>query len=238
MQNTLPSPIDPILLVTEIFHSLQGETSAAGLPFTFIRLTGCNLRCTYCDTSYAFKGQNRLRISEILNQVRAFPARRCLLTGGEPLLQRPVDQLVDALNKEGFTVSIETHGFAPIQNVCQKARIVLDVKTPGSQTFKLHYQSTLDANLRLLKPQDEIKFVITSFSDYVWTKTFIQKNLQNIAPGIEILLSPAMAAPHQPGHFEGISPQALAEAILHDGLPVRFQMQLHKWIWGPHTQGV
>src|ERR1700735_3817734 len=120
------------LLITEIFHSLQGETSLSGLPFAFIRLTGCNLRCTYCDTSYAFKGGKRMKIAKILEEIRGFQVKHVLLTGGEPLLQRQTPLLVEALIENGYQVSIETHGEVSISSVARRARIVMDIKTPAS----------------------------------------------------------------------------------------------------------
>src|SRR4051794_3741558 len=120
------------LLVTEIFHSLQGETSLSGLPFAFIRLTGCNLRCSYCDTSYAFKGGNRLRISEVIETIRPYQVKHVLVTGGEPLLQRNTPELVRVLINEGYQVSIETHGEVSIESVGEIARIIMDIKTPSS----------------------------------------------------------------------------------------------------------
>jgi 7-carboxy-7-deazaguanine synthase len=219
------------LLVTEIFHSLQGETSLAGVPFAFIRLTGCNLRCTYCDSAYAFKGGKRLRISEIIETIRPYQVKHVLLTGGEPLLQRQTPDLVRELAKCGYTVSIETHGEVSIQAVADVARIVMDIKTPSSGMARLGYEK----NLRYLKSSDEIKFVIASPEDYVWAKQIV---LNGKLPTEVVLFSPAMPASQSPGKFPGVNATWLAEKILEDRLPVRLQVQLHKILWGPDRKGV
>jgi len=211
------------LLVTEIFHSLQGETSLSGIPFAFIRLTGCNLRCTYCDTSYAFKGGKKLRISEIIDTVRSFQVKHVLLTGGEPLLQRQTPALVDALTAEGYHVSIETHGETSIAPVAQKARIIMDIKTPSSGMCRGGFKN----NFKYLKPSDEVKFVIASVDDYTWAKQWLPQ-----IPTQEILFSAANPAPETPGVFPGVEAKWLAEKILQDRLPVRLQVQLHKILWG------
>ena len=219
------------VLITEIFHSIQGETSLAGVPFAFIRLTGCNLRCTYCDTSYAFKGGKRLRISEVVDTVKDYSVKHVLITGGEPLLQRQTPALVRALSDAGYQVSIETHGEISIEAVSWIARIVIDIKTPSSGMCRGNYEK----NLKFLKPTDETKFVIASENDYYWAKSII---LSGQIPTREILLSPAVQAKNSPGHFEGISPVWLATRILEDKLPVRLQLQLHKVIWGSEKTGV
>lgn len=219
------------LLVTEIFHSLQGETSLTGVPFAFIRLTGCNLRCSYCDSSYAFKGGKRMRISEIIETISPFQVQHVLLTGGEPLLQRQTPELVTALVKAGYQVSIETHGEVSIAKVTQQARIVLDIKTPSSGMCRGGYQK----NLNLLKVSDEVKFVIASPEDYTWAKQIV---LSRQIPTREILFSPAIPALKSPGTFPGIPASWLAEKILEDRLPVRLQIQLHKILWGPDRHGV
>ena len=219
------------LLITEIFHSLQGETSLSGLPFAFIRLTGCNLRCTYCDSSYAFKGGKRMRISEVIEAIRPFRVKQALLTGGEPLLQRQTPALLDALIQEGYQVSIETHGEVSIREVSSRARIVMDIKTPSSGMSRGGFEN----NLVHLKPSDEIKFVIASQQDYVWASKFVQTRS---LPTREILFSPAVLAEGMPGKFPGVSSKWLAERILEDRLPVRFQIQLHKLLWGANQRGV
>lgn len=213
------------LLITEIFHSLQGETSLSGLPFAFIRLTGCNLRCTYCDTSYAFKGGKRMSTSEVLEAIRPFRVKHVLITGGEPLLQRQTPTLVKALSSEGYDVSIETHGEVSIASVAGQARIVMDIKTPGSKMSRGQYVT----NLPLLTTRDEVKFVIAEENDYEWAKKIV---LGTKLGTEEILFSPALPTKNAPGIYTGVSPRWLAEKILEDHLPVRMQIQLHKQIWG------
>lgn len=219
------------LLVSEIFHSLQGETSRSGLPFIFIRLTGCNLRCTYCDSAYAFKGGQRMSISEIMSKIAPFKTRQVLLTGGEPLLQRQTPHLVTTLRAAGYEVSIETHGEISIEAVVQSARIILDIKTPSSGMCRGGFRK----NLPLLKTTDEIKFVIASQSDYDWARSIVT---DETLPTQEILFSPVILTKNSPGTFPGVEPQWLAERILADQLPVRFQLQIHKYIWGADRSGV
>ena len=220
-----------LLLVTEIFHSIQGETSYSGLPFAFVRLTGCNLRCTYCDSAYAFHGGTRMRISEIIDRIQNYKTQHVLITGGEPLIQRPTPDLIDALRGQKYQVSIETHGEVSIQNIAEKARIVMDIKTPSSGMCREGYLQ----NLKYLKSTDEVKFVIASPEDYLWAKSVMEKNQ---IPAREILFSPALRAQDMPGDFSGVSLQWLAEKILEDRLPVRLQTQLHKTIWGAGRRGV
>jgi 7-carboxy-7-deazaguanine synthase len=222
---------NPALLVSEIFHSLQGETSLAGLPFAFIRLTGCNLRCTYCDSAYAFKGGKMMRISEIMRAIEPFQVKHVLLTGGEPLLQRPTPDLVRTLKSLGYQVSIETHGEVSFESVTRMARIVMDIKTPSSGMNRGGFEK----NLRYLKPTDEVKFVIASREDYLWAKEIV---LSKRLPIEEILFSPAVPAQGSPGTFPGVEPSWLAERILEDRLPVRLQIQLHKILWGSDRRGV
>ncbi len=221
------------LLITEIFYSLQGETSLIGVPFVFIRLTGCNLRCTYCDSVYSYKGGHRLSLEEVLAEVKRYRVQHVLLTGGEPLLQRNTLQVIGLLQKEGYTVSIETHGEAPIEAASRMgARIVMDIKTPGSKENRGGFEK----NLPHLKSGDEIKFVITSRTDYLWAKDLVMSG--KLPQGIEVLFSPAMKAENAPGTYEGIDPRTLADLIVQDQLPVRFQWQLHKLLWGADTKGV
>jgi len=219
------------LLITEIFHSLQGETSLVGVPFVFVRLTGCNLRCTYCDSAYAFKGGTKHSIDEIVEKIRAFETKHVLLTGGEPLLQRPVPVLVARLKREGFSVSIETHGEVSIEKVAAHARIIMDVKTPTSKMNRGNWRK----NLPLLKPDDEVKFVIASENDYAWARGIVR---ETAFPTREILFSPVMRTSGSPGEFPGVDPTWLAERILEDRLPVRMQLQLHKILWGNDRRGV
>ena len=134
------------LLITEIFHSLQGETSLTGVPFAFIRLTGCNLRCSYCDSAYAFKGGKKMSMAEILAEIKPYQVKHVLLTGGEPLLQRQTPALLDALRERGYTVSIETHGEVSIENFAPRARIIMDIKTPGSGMNRGGYRDEFQAS--------------------------------------------------------------------------------------------
>lgn len=220
------------LLVTEIFHSLQGETSLTGLRFAFIRLTGCNLRCTYCDTAYAFKGRRRMTQDEVLKTIEPYDVRHVLLTGGEPLLQRNTPALAKELHRRGYQVSIETHGELSIEPVADIARIIMDIKTPSSGMSRGGYQK----NLRYLKKTDEVKFVIASKEDYAWAREIVRSKI--IKNTEEILFSPAVPALQAPGKYPGVSALWLAEKILEDQLPVRLQLQLHKLLWGPDKKGV
>ena len=219
------------LLITEIFHSLQGETSLSGVPFAFIRLTGCNLRCSYCDSSFTFKGGKRLRISEIIQSIRPYEVKHVLITGGEPLLQQNTPLLVESLIQEGYRVSIETHGEVSIAKVCEIARIVMDIKTPSSGVLAKKFEQ----NFKYLKSSDEVKFVLASKEDYTWAKEIV---LSGKIPTNEILFSAAIPALASPGTFPGLPLTWLAEKILEDRLQVRLQVQLHKYIWGTDRQGV
>lgn len=222
-------------LVSEIFHSIQGEGTLTGVPFVFVRLSGCNLRCNYCDTTYAFKGGTFFSLDELISKTQDFNCKNILLTGGEPLMQRGTPELTRRLSELGFQVSIETHGEADISQVVPFARIILDIKTPGSGMHRGGYRK----NLALLKPTDEIKFVVTSKDDYYWARELIRAEPW---PTPHVLLSLAHAAKHSPGAFHGPQDGAnlkwLAEAILADQLKVRLQIQLHKLIWGAEQRGV
>jgi len=218
------------LLVTEIFHSLQGETSLVGVPFSFIRLTGCDLRCSYCDTQYAFSGGTRMSVDEIVQTLEPFHTSHVLITGGEPILQKNTPELCAELVKKGYLVSIETHGEISIEPIKDLARVIMDIKTPGSGMCREGFKE----NLKWLKPHDEIKFVITSAEDYSWARDLINSGC---LPTREILLCAATPGAGNSG-FPGVQPQWLAERILEDRLPVRFQVQLHKVIWGPDKTGV
>jgi 7-carboxy-7-deazaguanine synthase len=230
------------LQVTEIFHSLQGETSLSGVRFAFIRLTGCNLRCAYCDSAYAFKGGQKRTIDEISDLIRPWRVRHVLLTGGEPLLQRPSPALVHRLALEGYQVSIETHGETlphAILSVRDHARIVMDIKTPSSGMSRGGWRQ----NLRALNPlRDEIKFVIASPEDYTFAKDIIRNELSdregNLLFSNEVLLSPVMTSKGAPGKFPGVDATWLAERLIQDQLPARLQMQLHKFLWGADRTGV
>ena len=222
------------LLITEIFHSIQGETSHSGLRYAFIRLTGCNLRCNYCDSAYAFKGGKKMTTAEVMAAIEPFQVKHVLLTGGEPLLQRNTPNLIEALRNDGYEVSVETHGEVSIETVASMARIVMDAKTPSSGMSREGFVK----NLNLLKPADEIKFVIASQQDYEWAKSWIQKWQNNPIATQEIILSPAVPAINQPGDFDGITIRWLAEKMIEDRLPARIQTQLHKQIWGSNQKGV
>lgn len=227
------------VIVSEIFYSLQGESSLAGLPFSFIRLTGCDLRCNYCDTTYAFQGGKKMALSEIIHLIRPHQTKHVLITGGEPLLQPATPALVDLFNQSHYHVSIETHGETQGKNSLQcvsgKAKLIMDIKTPSSGMCHERFRE----NLKWLTPQDEIKFVIASQADYLWAKKILQTD--KLPPVQEILFSPALP-PHATQStlrsYEGVTAKWLAEQILNDHLPVRFQLQLHKLIWGPDQRGV
>jgi 7-carboxy-7-deazaguanine synthase len=219
------------LLITEIFYSLQGETSLIGVPFVFVRLTGCNLRCNYCDSVYSFKGGKKMSLDEVMAEVKKYKVKHVLMTGGEPLLQRNTLAFIDRLNEEGYQVSVETHGEVSIEKASKKARIIMDAKTPGSGMNRGGFMD----NLKFLKPSDEVKFVITSLSDYTWAKELVNSGK---IPTQEILFSPAMKAENAPGKYDGIEPRTLADLVVKDQLPVRFQWQLHKLLWGADTKGV
>ncbi len=219
------------VLITEIFHSLQGETSLTGVPFAFIRLTGCNLRCTYCDSAYAFKGGHKRSIPEVLATIAPYGVKHALLTGGEPLLQRQTPALLAALRDAGYDVSIETHGEVSIREVAGLARIVMDAKTPSSGMNRGGFEK----NLPLLRGSDEVKFVIASEQDYAWARDWVRGGK---IPTREILFSPAVPAQGSPGTITGVEPRWLAERILEDRLPVRMQIQLHKYLWGADRKGV
>lgn len=206
-----------ILRVSEIFFSLQGETSRIGLPTVFIRLTGCPLRCGYCDTTYAFSGGENMEISAILGQVADYKPRYVTVTGGEPLAQRDCLLLLSALCDSGYSVSLETSGALDVAKVDQRVCKVMDIKTPGSGEVEKNRWTNLD----YLTEQDEIKFVLCNETDYQWAAEIIhRRHLDSICP---ILFSPA---------YGELDPAKLATWILRDHLPVRLQVQLHKLLWG------
>lgn len=205
------------LRITEIFHSLQGESRPAGYPTAFVRLTGCPLRCVYCDTSYAFQGGSRLAVSEVLEQISAFRVRHVCVTGGEPLAQPACLELLVALCDAGYAVSLETSGALDISAVDTRVTVVLDIKTPDSGESGRN----LWENLVRLKRDDQIKFVICSRADYDWSKSVLaERQLEQLC---EVLFSPSWGQ---------LPARDLAEWVLADRLPVRFQLQLHKYLWG------
>jgi len=220
------------LLISEIFHSIQGESSLSGKPFHFIRLTGCNLRCSYCDTAYAFHGGKQTTIEDIIKKLSSHPTKNVLITGGEPLIQKNTPKLAQILQEKGYHVSIETHGEASIEKVVPFAKIIMDIKTPGSNVHnrKNTGRFGFENNLPLLKKTDEVKFVITNQEDYHWAK---QQVLNLNIPTQEILFSPVLSDSRS---YE--FSKWLAEQILKDSLQVRFQLQLHKIIWGFEKTGV
>lgn len=207
------------LRISEIFHSLQGETSRAGLPTVFVRLTGCPLRCTYCDTSYAFSGGQNMTLDAILEKVARHAPRYVTVTGGEPLAQKGCLELLCALCvcDAGYEVSLETGGALDVSQVDARVKKVLDIKTPGSGET----EKNLWRNLDVLTAQDEIKFVLCDEDDYEWAKQVMQE--RDLAHKCEVLFSPAQGQ---------LPPERLAEWILRDHLPVRLQLQLHKLLWG------
>ena len=205
------------LRVSEIFFSLQGEATRVGLPTVFVRLTGCPLRCTWCDTTYAFTGGQSLTLDEVLERVAAFPTRQVCVTGGEPLAQKSCLDLLTALCDRGYDVSLETSGALDISPVDARVSRIVDLKAPGSGEVARNRWE----NLECLGPRDELKIIIASREDYDWARARIADH--GLPGRCPILLSPAQ------GQLE---PRELAEWIIADGLPVRFQMQLHKLLWG------
>ena len=205
------------LKITEIFHSLQGEAQFAGFPTVFVRLTGCPLRCQYCDTAYAFHGGEWWSLPDILARVAGFATHDVCVTGGEPLAQRSCATLLRALCDAGYRVSLETSGALPVDQLDARVIRVVDVKTPGSG----EEARNLYAQLQSLQPQDQIKFVITSRADYEWSRAKVRE--QSLGARCGILFSPS---------YGQIEARDLAEWILEDRLPVRFQLQLHKLLWG------
>jgi 7-carboxy-7-deazaguanine synthase len=226
------------LRINEIFYSIQGESTWAGCPCVFVRLSGCHLRCTYCDTEYAFKQGSTRTIPEILEEVSTHGCQLVEITGGEPLLQSRVHQLIKALCDRDKTVLIETSGACDISVCDERAIRILDIKTPGSGESDRNLWSNLDH----LSMRDEVKFVITDHADYRWAKEIIEKH-QLTQRCHAVLLSPVFEQPagfELPGH-EGLPMYELVQWMLHEpiaGGAVRLQTQLHKHIWDPQTRGV
>ncbi len=211
--------------VTEIFHSIQGESSYAGRPCVFVRTTGCNLRCTWCDTEYAFYGGRDLSIDEIAAEVQRLGGgcRLVELTGGEPLLQHDIGALAERLLADGYTVLCETSGSIDVSRVPAEVIKIMDLKCPGSGEVASNDWTNLD---RLDPDRDELKFVIADRADYDWAVSEIRER------GLDRFTV------HFSPEFEKMDARALAEWVLADGLPVRLQLQLHKFIWEPTTRGV
>ncbi|WP_371324187.1 7-carboxy-7-deazaguanine synthase QueE [Dechloromonas sp. ZY10] len=205
------------LRLTEIFYSLQGEASRVGLPTVFVRLTGCPLRCTWCDTTYSFTGGEPATIEAVLAEVARYPARQVCVTGGEPLAQKECPALLTALCDAGYEVSLETSGALDISTVDPRVSRIMDLKAPDSGECERNRWE----NLPFLNARDEIKIVIASRLDYEWAREQLAGHA--LAQRCPVLLSPAQGQ---------LQPADLAEWILADGLPVRFQLQLHKLLWG------
>lgn len=208
---------DATLKITEIFYSLQGESNTVGLPTVFVRLTGCPLRCGYCDSEYAFYGGTRMTLDAICDAVASYRPRYICVTGGEPLAQRECLTLLGRLCDAGYEVSLETSGALAIDDVDPRVSRVVDLKTPGSgEVARNRYE-----NMALLRAHDQVKFVICSREDYEWARFKVDEYALAGSVG-DVLFSPA---------FGQITPLALAEWIIADNLPVRFQLQLHKLLW-------
>lgn len=203
--------------ITEIFHSLQGESRTVGVPTVFVRLTGCPLRCGYCDTEYAFQGGHKMTVGEVLAEVSAWQPRYVTVTGGEPLAQKSCLPLLSRLCDAGYEVSLETSGALDVGGVDPRVVKVMDLKTPGSGECEHNRME----NLRHLSPRDQVKFVICDRVDYDWSRELIAR--EGLARRCEVLFSPCHGRQ---------DPAELADWILADRLPVRFQLQLHKYLWG------
>jgi 7-carboxy-7-deazaguanine synthase len=223
------TPAEGSLRITEIFHSIQGESTWVGAPCTFVRLTGCPLRCVWCDTAYAFQGGELMTFRQILDEVARFPARVVEITGGEPLAHRPAYDFADRLLDEGYTVLVETSGAFDVAPLDPRVHKIMDLKCPGSGEG----HRNLWANLAHLTERDEVKFVVKDRTDYEWARATIhERGLDaRVAEGSlrALLISPVWGE---------VDLEALAGWILEDALPVRLQVQLHKLVWGPERKGV
>ena len=221
----------PFLRVTEIFHSIQGESTWTGVPCTFVRLTGCPLRCVWCDTEYSFSGGEKMELEAIVARVEEIGCPVVEITGGEPLVHRNATVLADRLLSEGFTVLVETSGSEDISGLDPRVHVIMDLKCPGSGESARNRWENLDH----LDHRDEVKFVVKDRTDYEWSRKVIQE--RGLDERVEagslraLLISPVWGQ-------EGPELEALAGWILDDGLPVRFQTQLHKHIWGASRKGV
>lgn len=204
------------LRITEIFYSLQGESVTVGLPTVFVRLTGCPLRCSYCDTAYAFSGGRKLDLDAVMAEVRQYGTPYVTVTGGEPLAQPLCRELMRRLADQGFRVSLETSGALDLAGIDPRVMIVMDLKTPSSGET----EKNLHGNIGRLRQQDQVKFVIGSEEDYQWSKAMLERH--DLPNRCQILFSPVSGRQ---------DPAALADKILRDRLPVRFQIQLHKLLW-------
>jgi 7-carboxy-7-deazaguanine synthase len=209
--------------INEIYRSIQGESSYTGLPCIFVRLTYCNLRCTYCDTEYAFYDGKDYTVEEVLEEVRRYPFQLVEITGGEPLLQKDVYPLMDMLIDFGYTVLLETGGSIAIDKVNSRVVKIMDLKCPSSGEC----DRNLYTNIAKLQPHDEIKFVIGTREDYQWTKKILEE--YRLTDRFQVLLSTV---------FGQIQPRQVVGWMLEDALGVRFQLQAHKYIWEPDAKGV
>ncbi|HWV17428.1 MAG TPA: 7-carboxy-7-deazaguanine synthase QueE [Rhodocyclaceae bacterium] len=208
---------EPRLRISEIFHSVQGESTRIGLPTVFIRLTGCPLRCVWCDTEYAFTGGEMMSLSEVLAKVEEFSCKTVCVSGGEPLAQKACIDLLAALCDAGYSVSLETSGALDIEEVDARVSRIMDLKAPDSgESSKNRWE-----NIALLSAHDEIKFVLASEADYAWAVDVLKR--EHLADRCTVLFSPVQGQ---------LSPATLAEWVVRDHLPVRFQLQLHKVLWG------
>lgn len=205
------------LRISEIFHSIQGESSRVGLPTVFVRLTGCPLRCVWCDTEYAFSGGEMMSLPEVLARIAEFSCNTVCVTGGEPLAQKACIDLLRALCDAGYSVSLETSGALDIGEVDARVARIMDIKAPGSgEVDKNRWE-----NIPLLNAHDEVKFVLASAADYDWAVDIVRR--ENLAERCAVLFSPVQG---------DLSPTELAQWVVRDHLPVRFQLQLHKVLWG------
>lgn len=223
------SDVAPFLRITEIFHSIQGESTWTGLPCTFVRITGCPLRCTWCDTTYSFHGGERMTLDEIVEKVEHIGTKLVEITGGEPLAHPNAFPLIERLLDSDHTVLIETSGAVSIEPRDSRAHVIMDLKCPGSGEV----EKNLWPNLDHLLPHDEVKFVVADRADFDWMCDTIRERGLDAAVH-EGRLKALLVSPV----FGQVDLQAFAEWILERGLPLRFQTQLHKHIWDPDTQGV
>jgi len=214
-----------MLRVTEIFRSIQGESTHAGRPCTFVRLTGCPMRCVWCDSEYTFTGGEYFTLDDVVNRVRAFDCKLVEVTGGEPLAQREAFSLIERLCSEGFEVLIETGGFVSTADVDPRAKIILDVKCPASGEAERNHWPNLE---RLRADKDEVKFVIVNYEDWTYALEII-KRFELDKRALAILISPA---------WETLELKDMADWVSSSGLDLRMQLQLHKYIWGPEARGV
>lgn len=214
-----------MLRVTEIFRSIQGESTHAGRPCTFIRLTGCPMRCVWCDSEYTFSGGEHISLAQVMDQVKLFGCSLVEVTGGEPLAQQPGLELIEALCAADYEVLVETGGYFSTESVDPRAKIILDVKCPASGEAERNHWPNLE---RLRADKDEVKFVIADFEDWVYAQEIIKEH-NLIQRTKAVLISPAWGL---------IDLQELAESVAGSGLEVRMQLQLHKYIWGPEARSV